>query len=160
MYALRIKDLPEQDWSKFANPGVAPSVCPSVEDEFLPAPELLDRMIPLDGASHNEVEYYGVEIPMRYATCFAILTDGRKVMLQDSRFFVGWSGWDEKRSYLFRNGGLHIEMQTDAKHPVGRSSPGNVCNINLQTAVTAIEDRKRKFIAPDGSQIEFSGARC
>ncbi len=94
---------------------------------------------------------------MRYATCFAILVDGRKVRLQDSRNFVGWSGRDEKRAYLFRNGGLHIEIQTDEEHPLGQLSPGSVCSINLQSVATVEQDGKRKFIAPDGSQIALAG---
>mgnify|MGYP001824429162 FL=1 len=54
----------------------------------------LDDAIPLQGASHADVCEYVVEIPMRYAECFALLNDGRKVGLKNPRQFVGWSRHD------------------------------------------------------------------
>ncbi len=42
--------------------------------------KILDEVIPLDGASHTDVVNYSVEIPLRYAECFALLCDGRKVV--------------------------------------------------------------------------------
>ncbi len=59
---------------------------------------ILDDLIPLRGASHADVVEYRVEIPMRYAECHALLTDGRKVRLVDSRKFLGWSSHDSRRS--------------------------------------------------------------
>jgi len=113
------------------------------------AMEFLDHAIPLLGASHNEVETYGVDIPTRYATLFAMLTDGRKVRLQDARKFAGWSGCTEKRSFLFRNDERHFEIQTDAADSGGRMAPGNICDLILEAA----DGSDRKFISPDGSQL-------
>lgn len=137
----------------------------------------LDRVIPLDGASHFEVENYTIEIPMRYANCFAILTDGRKVRLKDNRQFVGWSGWERKRSYLFRRDGQYIEVRTDPDQYFVKSLPGSIYNIILGAPV--IEDQasslylaavrqdartpsprlndEQKFIAPDGDQVVLPG---
>jgi len=114
--------------------------------------EILDRTIPLLGASHNQVEIYDVDIPMRYATLFAILTDGRKVRLRDARKFAGWSGWEAERSFLFRNNGQHIEIRTDATDTVSRMTPGKICNLVLESA-----GGDRKFISPDGSQLILPG---
>ena len=69
--------------------------------EFIPG-QMLDELLPLRGASHRDVVRYIVEIPMRYAECFALLRDGRKVGLADKRKFVGWSDDDQSRSFLFR----------------------------------------------------------
>jgi malate synthase len=113
------------------------------------ATEFLDRTIPLSGASHSQVESYGVDIPMRYATLFAILTDGRKVRLRDARKFAGWSGWKEKRSFLFRNDDQHIEIQTDATDTISRMAPGQICDLAFDTTGGC----GRKFISPDGSQL-------
>ena len=122
--------------------------------------ELLDRIVPLDGASHAEVECYTVEIPMRYATCIAKLLNGRNVRFLDTRNFVGWSGWEDKCSFLFRTGGLQIEIRTDPEHRMGQNAPGNVCDVILEA--TAKKNGRsrirrpngiRKFIATDGSQI-------
>jgi len=72
----------------------------------------LDRAIPLNGASHADVVEYSVDIPMRYAQCFARLADGRTVRLKDSGQFLAWSGWEGKRSFLFRNGRLMFSPDT------------------------------------------------
>jgi hypothetical protein len=142
-------------------------------DEPLPASiryvgEFLDRILPLHNASHTEVVSYSVEIPMRYAKCFAILQDGRKVALQDSQLFVGWLGRNQRRSFLFRTNGLQVEIQTNSDHPASRSTPGYVCEVVVETiAGTGAESylpsqegqpsNRRKFIAIDGSQIVLSG---
>jgi len=61
----------------------------------------LDAKLPLVGASHSDVERYFIATPMRYTQCFAKLTDGRIVKFRDARQFVGWSGDERERSYLF-----------------------------------------------------------
>jgi malate synthase len=113
------------------------------------ATDFLDRIIPLDGASHADVVSYSVEIPTRYASCFAILLDGSKARLKDSSKFIGWSGWGVQRSYLFRDNDLHIELQTDPHHPVGKEAPGNLCDIILESAVTTIQDCEDSVSAVD-----------
>ena len=137
----------------------------------------LDREIPLQGASHAEVENYTIEIPMRYAILVANLADGRKARLKDSRKFVGWSGWESRRSYLFRSDEQYIEVKTDPDHRVAIKLPGSIRNIVLGYPVTedhsialhlatagqdgqAVFPRlnsERRFIAPDGEQIILSG---
>jgi len=131
--------------------------------------EFLDRILPLEGASHAEVVGYTVEIPTRYAKCFAVLKDGSKVALRNCRLFVGWLGWNHKRSFLFRTHGLQVEIQTDADHPACRHAPGNVFQViaeahaddsagsNLRTPGKQ-SISSRKFIATDGSQIILAGA--
>lgn len=113
------------------------------------ATDFLDRAIPLSGASHADVVSYCVEIPMRYAECFAVLADGSKVSLVDRRKFVGWSGYDSPQSLLFCNNGLHIEVRTDPGHPVGRDAPGNILDIILESAVTTIQDCEDSVAAVD-----------
>jgi len=128
--------------------------------------EFLDRILPLEGASHADVVGYTVDIPTRYAQCFAVLKDGSKVALRNCRLFVGWLGWNHKRSFLFRTHGLQVDIQTDAYHPACRNAPGNVFQVIAETLtdtgaaenVPAAEGRlQRKFIAIDGSQIVLAG---
>jgi len=126
--------------------------------------ELLDRVLPLESASHSDVVMYTVEIPTRYAKCFAVLKDGSKVALRNCRRFVGWLGWNDQRSFLFRSHGLQIEIQTDADHPTCRNAPGNVVQVIVEAHTgesmpTARPQtaRDRKFIAIDGSQIVLAG---
>ena len=111
--------------------------------------DFLDRTIPLNGASHADVAEYVVEIPMRYAECFAVTPDGNKVSFRDRRQFVGWSGHDPRCSLLFVNNGLHIEIDTDPDHPVGREAPGNIRDIILESAITTIQDCEDSVAAVD-----------
>ena len=120
----------------------------------------LDRTIPLIGASHADVIEYSVDVPLRYAKCFARLADGRKVRLQDSGQFLAWSGWEGKRSFLFRSGRRHIEIQTDVRNRVGNIQSGHVFGvINWLFLMVGTNDRphhnhaNRKFIARDGGQL-------
>lgn len=113
------------------------------------ATDFLDRAIPLAGASHADVVKYSVEIPMRYAECYALLADGRKVKLAERRKFVGWTGYGEDRSLLFRNNGLHIEIQTDPEHPIGREAPGNISDVIIESAITTIQDFEDSVAAVD-----------
>lgn len=117
------------------------------------ATDFLDRVIPLDGVSHADVVSYSVETPTRYARCFAELSDGSKVRFVKLRKFIGWSGRKNKRSFLFRNNGLHIEIRTDSEDPGRRDVPGHVNDVILESAATVRESGVRKFIGIDGSQI-------
>lgn len=139
--------------------------------------DFLDLVIPLDGASHADVLNYTVEIPMRYANCFAILTDGRKIKLRDARKFLGWSGWGKQRSYLFMNDDQYIEVRTHLDQSTDRPVPGNICSIVLGSPVSEDQsaqlyyaavrqdsqsmsptlNEESKFIAPDGDQLVLSG---
>ena len=111
--------------------------------------EFLDKAIPLSGASHADVVSYSVTIPMRYAECFGVLADGRKVQFAEKRKFIGWSGYGDDQSLLFCNNGLHIEIQTDPGHPVGKSSPGNIKDVILESAITTIQDCEDSVAAVD-----------
>jgi len=117
------------------------------------ATSFLDRVLPLDGVSHADVARYAVEIPTRYARCFGVLADGRKVAFVKLRKFIGWSGRENNRSLLFRNNGLHIEIKTDSEYRGGQSTPGQVSDVTLESVTTINGAHNRKFIGIDGSQI-------
>lgn len=116
---------------------------------------LLDDVIPLRDASHADVVRYSVETPMRYAECFGVLSCGRKVSLVDSRQFVGWSCHDARRSLLFRNDDVNIEIHVDPDDPSSCSEPGHVRDITIQPRDrdTTGAQPQRKFITVDGSLI-------
>ena len=114
--------------------------------------DYLDRAIPLDGATHAEVVEYSVDVPMRYAQWFAKLADGRTVRLKDTSQFLGWSGWDSKRSFLFRNGRRRIELQSKAGRPISGVTSWLSVMIGRNNSPVRSNDA-RKFIARDGSQL-------
>ena len=129
----------------------------------------LDQVLPLKDASHADVVAYSVEIPMRYAECFATLADGRKVRLADTRRFIGWAGDPNERSLLFRKNLLHIELRTDAGLNGSARGPGGISDIVLESAVRTIKpaessarechDAERRFIGIDGSLVALPGRR-
>ena len=99
----------------------------------------LDESVPLKGASHADVVSYSVDIPMRYAECYAVLADGEKVRLQNARQFMGWSGPEGQRTLLFRNNGRRIVIDAGARHNDSESS-GRRSGVH-------------RFIARDGSLL-------
>jgi hypothetical protein len=112
---------------------------------------VLDDAIPLQGASHAEVVEYVVEIPMRYAECFALLSDGRKVGLRNPRSFVGWSRHDRDRSLLFRSRGKHYEVAVEASL-LGKAS-GCIRQVFLEAKSERDSSLARKFIGIDGDLV-------
>jgi malate synthase len=112
---------------------------------------VLDEAIPLQGASHADVVEYSVEIPMRYAECFALLSDGRKVALRNPRQFVGWSTHDRNRSLLFRSNGKHYEVAVE--EGLRGQSPGCIRTVFLEAKSERRSSLARKFIGIDGDLV-------
>jgi len=115
------------------------------------AARILDELVPLVGVSHTDVVEYRVEIPMRYAECFAVLADGRRVAFRDPSKFLGWSSHEPRRSLLFRNNDLTLEVEVDSLAIHRERS--TVRSINLQAALRASANRVKKFIGIDGELI-------
>ena len=113
--------------------------------------KILDSLIPLRGASHADVVEYRVEIPMRYAECHAILADGRKVRFVEPRKFLGWSSHDARRSLLFRNNDITLEVEVD--NLAAQRECSTVRSINLQAALRQGASRLKKFIGIDGDLL-------
>jgi len=117
------------------------------------ATDFLDRILPLNDASHRDVVRYTVDIPTRYARCFAEMADGRKICFRKLRKFIGWSDRENERSFLFLDQGLHIEIQTTRRQPKGRRTPGRIRDVVLEPASVDRRENDRKFIGIDGSQV-------
>ena len=126
---------------------------PSYDDSGLHenTTRILDTLIPLRDASHADVVEYRVEIPMRYAECNAILADGRKVKFVAPRKFLGWSSHDARRSLLFRNNDITLEVEVDTLAVERERS--TVRSINLQAALREGASRLKKFIGIDGDLL-------
>ena len=113
------------------------------------AVRFLDRALPLRDASHADVVRYDVNIPMRYAECVAVLRDGRRVGLRNKRLFCGWTGYADRKSLLFRHQGLHIRIDVDPAHPIGKTAPGFTKDVLLESAITTILDCEDSVTAVD-----------
>jgi len=113
------------------------------------ATAFLDRTIPLKGVSHADVNTYGLNRSKEGTVFVASLANGETRLLQDARQFVGHSTKGEQLSYLFRNNGLHIEIQVNPEHPIGREATANVADVVLESAITTIQDCEDSVAAVD-----------
>jgi malate synthase len=77
------------------------------------------------------------------------LADGGATGLRDPDKFVGYAVAGSRRTYLFRNNELHIEIQTDPEHAVGKDAAGNVSDVVLEAAITTIQDCEDSVAAVD-----------
>jgi len=92
------------------------------------AAEFLDRAIPLQSGSH---------------------ADAGDSAFRAAPGFIGYNESGSRKSYLFRNNNLHIEIQTDPDHVIGRHAPGNVSDVVLESAITTIQDCEDSVAAVD-----------
>ena len=109
----------------------------------------LDRAIPLDGAAHEDVARYVLDTQGANATLRAVTSDGVETKLAEPDKFVGYAQSGSRQSLLFRNNGLHIEIQIDPEHPVGQDAGANVCDVVLESALTTIQDCEDSVAAVD-----------
>ncbi len=97
----------------------------------------LDKAVPLQTGSHSEVTHYQVD----NGALVAVLGDGADSQLEDKTAFVGYTGQPQSpTSILLKRNGLHIEIQIDANHPIGKADKANVKDLLLESAVTTIMD--------------------
>ena len=106
--------------------------------------DFLDRAIPLDGASHADVSEYGLA-----DNAFTAVVNGAVVELQQPAAFRGHARHGDAVSYLFANNGLHIEIQCDPTHAIGKDATASVADVILESAITTIQDCEDSVAAVD-----------
>ena len=123
----------------------------------------LDRLIPLVSASHSEVTRLGIDIPTRYAECFAITSRGETARLRNRRQLLGWSMGAQKRDYFFTCDEKVIRIRTDSSRlrQVRRADLWDafaVCEAlsGKDPKVAALGPDVNKLVAPDGSLLFIS----
>ncbi|RAP77028.1 malate synthase G [Paenibacillus montanisoli] len=107
----------------------------------------LDQAIPLAQGFHADA--------MRYAVSEGQLSihlrNGVATGLRESRKLKGYQGTPENpTALLFRNHGLHFEIQFDRNHPVGQSDDAGIKDILMEAALTTIMDAEDSVTAVDG----------
>ena len=112
--------------------------------------EVLDAMVPLAQGSHSDVVTYGIgagEDGSRQLR--AILQDGGNTPLADPEQFVGFVGEPEPTSILLEHNGLHLDILIDPNHPVGAVHPAGVKDVEIESAITTIQDCEDSVAAVD-----------
>jgi len=113
------------------------------------AAEFLDQAVPLAKGSHKDVTKYALAEAGGRKQLVVTLADGSETALQKPEQFVGYVGGDEPSSVLLRNNGLHVEIQIDRNHPIGKSSAAGVKDVVLEAALTTIQDCEDSVAAVD-----------
>jgi len=110
----------------------------------------LDQHVGLAKGSYSDVTQFLLKDETGRKQLNAELKDGTQVGLADPASFVGYlESSAQLSSILFRHHGLHIEIQIDRKHPVGKQHPAGVKDVVLEAAVTTIQDCEDSVSAVD-----------
>jgi len=109
------------------------------------ARNLLDEVVPLDGASWRDA----TEISVKDGK-LSVATKGTAVGLTDGSRFVGYDGSEEApNAVLLRHNGLHLEILIDRKHPIGKDDSAGIADIVVEAAMTTIMDLEDSIAAVD-----------
>jgi malate synthase len=107
---------------------------------------LLDAAFPLQGGSHRAATAYRIHA----GGLLVELDDGATVTLQEPAALRGYRGEAQAPSaVLLAHHGLHIEIQIDRQHPIGRSDAAGVADLLMESALTTIQDCEDSVAAVD-----------
>lgn len=109
------------------------------------ASKFLDEAAPLVSGSHLDATKYNVvsnELEIS-------LKNGETTRLTDPAKFVGYLNADKLTSILLVNNGLHLDVQIDPNHPVGKDHPAGVKDVVMESALSTIQDCEDSVAAVD-----------
>ena len=110
----------------------------------------LDEAIGLERGQFSEITQFALKDVGGTNQLVARLNDGSEVGLADPSKFAGFNERDgELSSVLLKNNQLHIEIQIDRDHLVGKDHPAGVKDVVLESAVTTIQDCEDSVAAVD-----------
>jgi len=113
------------------------------------AAAFLDQSAPLASGAHADVTAYALADGGK--TLQATLADGSVTGLADPAQFAGYNKVDDRlASLLLVRHGLHVEIQIDPTHTIGKQSPAGVKDVVLESAITTIQDCEDSVAAVDG----------
>lgn len=101
------------------------------------AREFLDKTAPLVTGSHSDAVGY----PVNSGILAIALADGSQTTLADTPKFAGYTGQaSAPDSVLLVNHGLHVEIQFNRSHPIGKTDAAGISDVVLESAITTIQD--------------------
>ena len=116
------------------------------------AEAFLDEAIGLERGKFSDVKSFFLKDAHGRKTPVATFRDGSKAGLADPAKFAGFNAkGSELSSIWFENNGLHIEIQIDRSHPIGKLHPAGVKDVLLEAAITTIQDCEDSVAAVDAA---------
>ena len=110
------------------------------------ARHVLDRVAPLASGSHRNSTRYSVQGGALKVT----LQDGTVTGLAQPAKFIGYQGSAAAPSaILLRNNGIHLEIQVDRGHPIGKADAAGVSDLVVESALSTILDLEDSVAAVD-----------
>ncbi|MET0499920.1 MAG: malate synthase G [Candidatus Binatia bacterium] len=112
----------------------------------------LDGAVGLERGSFSNVSQFSLHDLGHTKQLYARLKDGSEVGLAEAQKFVGFqTKGGELASILLKNNELHIEIQIDRNHPIGKLHPAGVKDVIVEAAVTTIQDCEDSVAAVDAA---------
>ncbi len=106
----------------------------------------LDATLPLERGSWSEV----TGLALSESSLVLTLAAGGATKLADETACVGFAGDNAAlETVLFRHNGLHIELEIDPEHPIGRQHPAGIRDVVLESAISTIMDCEDSVAAVD-----------
>ncbi|SDG32197.1 malate synthase [Onishia taeanensis] len=107
---------------------------------------VLDRAVPLATGSHRDAVGYS----LRDGHLLVRLEGGRETGLKDPGKLIGYQGEaSAPTAILMANHGLHLELQFDSSHPIGKTDPAGVKDLVVEAALSTIMDCEDSVAAVD-----------
>ena len=108
--------------------------------------QFLDDCFPLKKFSYREI----ANISIKDQRLLFRTEQNQNTYLEDEKQFKGFNGdVDNPSDILLVNNRLHVEIQIDPTHPVGKSDKANIKDIILESAVSTIQDCEDSVAAVD-----------
>lgn len=106
----------------------------------------LDIIAPLSDGSHLDAIAYTITD----AELVVSLKNQKQVRLDNPAQYLGYqSHIDSPHCILIENNGLHVELQFDDQHPIGKTDPAAIKDILVESALTTIMDCEDSVAAVD-----------
>jgi len=108
--------------------------------------ELLNHISPLEKGNWDDAIRFSIE----KGNLVIYLSDKSKTNLKNKEKFVGYNGAKEApTSILLKNNYLHLELNIDAKHVIGKDDKAHISDIVIESAISTIMDLEDSVAAVD-----------
>ena len=108
----------------------------------------LNQIFPLETGHWKEIN----ELLIDDKNLTIVLSDKSKTYLKSKEKFIGYVGEKDKpKAILLKNNYLHVEIQIDAQHVIGKEDTANISDVIIESAISTIMDLEDSVSAVDVS---------